>query len=247
MSSYAKQITLIFVILITFFVFNKFGPPFSFTSTVTQKQDLFTVSGEGKVTVVPDTGIVDLGINLTRPTVKTAQTEVNNIINKISSDTKKLGVDSKDIKTSNYSIYPEYDYRTGTGRITGYRVQASISIRVRDLEKINQVIDSATAGGANTVSGINLTVDEEKQKELLKEARELAVKEAKTKAESLASAAGITLGRIINVQESDNNTPRPVAFLAKDASVGMGGGGNTEIQTGSTDIISNVTLSYETK
>lgn len=247
MNNLIKPFTLILAILLALFVFNKFGPPFSFTSTVTQKQDLFTVSGEGKVTVVPDTGIVDLGINLTRPTVKSAQTEVNNIINKISADTKKLGVDSKDLKTSNYSIYPEYDYRTGTGKITGYRVQASITIRVRDLEKINQVIDSGTAGGANTVSGIQLTVDEEKQKDLLKQARELAVKEAKTKAESLASAAGITLGRIINVQESENNPPRPVAFLAKDAAVGMGGGGNTEIQTGSTDIISNVTLFYETR
>ena len=152
------------------------------------------VSGQGKVTVVPDTGIVSLGLNLTKPTVKLAQTEVNTIINKITTDVKQLGVDQKDIKTTDYSIYPDYDYRTGSGKITGYRVSASISVRVRDLEKINSVIDTATADGANTVGGVTLTVDEDKQKELIQEAREKAVAEAKTKAESLARAAGITLG-----------------------------------------------------
>ncbi len=248
MGGFIKTFVAALAVLIALFLYNRFGPPFSFTSTVTQKTDLFTVSGEGKVTVVPDTGVVDLGINLTRPTVKSAQTDVNNIINNISAETKKLGVDAKDIKTSNYSIYPEYDYRTGTGRITGYRVQASLTIKVRDLEKINSVIDSATANGANTVSGIQLTVDDDKQKALLQQAREEAIKEAKTKAESLAKAAGISLGRIVNVQEA-NGEPRPVPYIAKDmAAVGMGGGGTaTEIQPGSTDITSTVTLSYETR
>jgi uncharacterized protein YggE len=247
MSGFPKTLSITLAIFLALFLYNKFGPPFSFSSTVTQKTDLFTVSGEGKVTVVPDTGLVDLGINLTRPSVKSAQTDVNNIINAISADTKKLGVDAKDLKTSNYSIYPEYDYRTGTGRITGYRVSASLTIKVRDLEKINSVIDTATADGANTVSGIQLTVDDEKQKQLLQQAREEAITEAKTKAESLARAAGITLGRIVNVQESGDNTPRPVFYAAKDIAAGLGGGGETQIQPGSTDITSSVTLFYETR
>lgn len=243
-----KVLFLTFIVSIGLLGVIRFSPAIPISSVITQKTDLFTVSGEGKVTVVPDTGIINLGINLMRPSVKTAQTEVNTIINKISSETEKIGVDKKDIKTSEYSIYPEYDYRTGTGKITGYRVSAAITIKVRDLEKINSVVDSATANGANTVSGIQLTVDEDKQKELLQQARVEAIKEAKTKAESLASAAGISLGRIVNIQESQINQ-RPIPYMAKEVSaVDMGGGAsNTNIQAGSTDITSSVTLSYETK
>jgi hypothetical protein len=244
----AKVVFLTVIVSLAVLLVTRFSPAIPISSVVTQKTDLFTVSGEGKVTVVPDTGIVNLGINLTRPSVKSAQTEVNTIINKISEEVKKLGVDSKDIKTSDYSIYPEYDYTRGAGKISGYRVNASITIKVRDLEKINSVIDSSTANGANTVSGIQLTVDDDKQKELLQQAREEAIKEAKTKAESLARAAGISLGRIVNVSESGGNQViRPVAYAAKELSIGMGGGADTSIQVGSTDITSTVTLFYETK
>lgn len=247
MNNFLKPILTFLLVLAALFIFNKFGPPFSFNSVVTQKTDLFTVSGEGKVTVVPDIGVVNLGISLTRPSVKSAQTEVNNIINKISADTKSLGVDAKDIQTRNYSIYPEYDYRSDTGRkITGYRVSASLTVKVRDLEKINQVIDTATANEANTISGISLTVDETKEKELLRQAREEAIKEAKTKAESLARAAGITLGRIVNVQESGSPVS-PTYYRAAFDSIAMEGGGETKIEPGSTDISSTVTLYYETR
>jgi uncharacterized protein YggE len=242
----AKVVFLTVVVSVALLVVTKFSPPIPVSSVVTQKTDLLTVSGEGKVTVVPDTGIVNLGINLMRPSVKAAQSEVNTIINKISDETQKMGVDKKDIKTSEYSIYPEYDYRTGSGKITGYRVSAAITIKVRDLEKLNSVIDSATANGANTVSGISLTVDDDKKKDLLQEAREEAIKEAKTKAESLAKAAGISLGRIVNVQES-GSTSIPVPYMLKEAAAGMGGGLDTNVQPGSTDITSNVTLFYETK
>jgi len=243
-----KVVFLTAIISLAAILVVKLSPPIPISSVVTQKQDLFMVSGQGKVTVVPDTGIVSLGLNLTKPTVKLAQTEVNTIINKITTDVKQLGVDQKDIKTTDYSIYPDYDYRTGSGKITGYRVSASISVRVRDLEKINSVIDTATADGANTVGGVTLTVDEDKQKELVQEAREKAVAEAKTKAESLARAAGITLGRIINVQESDGyQVPRPVSFLKALDSTGAGGAPETSIEPGSTDITSSVTLYYETR
>ncbi|KKU55954.1 hypothetical protein A3H89_01810 [Candidatus Amesbacteria bacterium RIFCSPLOWO2_02_FULL_48_11] len=235
----------IIVIFAAAFIFVKFAPGIPVTSVVTQKQDLFTVSGVGKVTVVPDTGIVDLGINLTRGTVKTAQTEVNRVMNTITDNLKKMGIDGKDIKTENYSVYPEYDYTAGTSRVTGYRVSASLKVTVRELDKLNQVIDTATADGANTVSGIQLTVDDKRREELMQQARNEAVKRAKSKADSLSRAAGISLGRIINIQESGTPGPEPV-FLALDKA-GRGGGGETQIQPGSTDIVSNITLTYETR
>ncbi len=221
----------------------KFGPSIPISSVVSQKQDFFTVTGEGKVTVVPDTAVVDLGITVNRPIVKAAQTQANAIINKITEELKKLGIADKDIKTSNYSVNPQYDYQQNN-RIAGYQVNVSVTITVREIDKVNEVIDAATANGANTVGGIQLTVDEKRQRELLQQARELAVKEAKDKANSLASAAGITLGKIINIQEGFSN-PRPV--YAKEMMAVGGGAEPTQIQPGSTDISTSVTLYYETR
>jgi uncharacterized protein len=233
--------------LAALFIFGKFGPGIPVQSVVTQKNDLFTVTGEGKVTVVPDTGVVDLGITTNRPTVKEAQNEANTVISNIAKSVKNLGVEDRDIKTNNYSVYPQYDFRNGINRINGYQVTATLVITVRDIDKVNQVVDAATANGANTVGGIQLTVAEDKQKELLQQAREAAVKEAKDKATSLARAAGISLGKIINIQETDEgNFPGPM--LTQDKAVGLGGGNAaTEIQPGSTDISTSVTLYYETR
>ncbi len=231
-------------------VFIHLMPSIPTTSTVTQKQDFLTVSGEGKVTTIPDTAIVELGVNINRPTVKAAQTEANTAIKKITDETKKLGVEDKDIKTSNYSVYPQYDYTGGNPtRITGYQVNVNLTLKVRDIEKVNNIIDAATAQGANSVSGIQLTVDDAKQKELRQRARDEAVKEAKDKAESLAQAAGIKLGRIVNIQESGPSSIVPMmARTVMNEKAGMGGGSDqTQIQPGSADISSSVTLYYETR
>lgn len=225
----------------------RLAPPLSISSTNTQKTDLFTVSGEGKVSVIPDTGIVNLGITINRGDVKSAQSEVNRVMDKITQDIKKLGIEDKDIKTQNYSIYPQYDYQNGANRITGYHVNSNLVVTVRQLEKINSVIDTATADGANTVGGVTLTVDEARHKQLLQEARDQAVAEAKVKAESLSRSAGITLGRIVNIQESGDRPISPL-FLAKEmAADGRGGGADTSISPGSTDISTTVTLFYETR
>jgi len=241
-----KLVVGMLVVGIGMMIFLRFTPGLPISSVVTQKTDMFTVAGEGKVTVVPDTGIVNLGITASKSTVKAAQTEANTVINTISAKLKELGIENKDIRTSQYNIYPQYDYRGSINRITGYQVNISLTVTVRDIDKINSVVDTATALGANSVGGIQLTVDEDRQKELLQEARKKAVDDAKAKAESLASAAGITLGRIINVQESSGSYPRPM--MAYDSKVmPSGAGGGTEIEVGSADITASVTLFYETR
>jgi len=222
------------------FIFLKFTSGIPITSVVTQKTDLFSVSGEGKVTVVPDTGVVDVGIISQKPTVKAAQIEVNSVINKISENLKNLGIKDKDIKTTNYSVNPQYDYTSPQNKIVGYVVNTSLIVTVRELDKINEVIDIATQNGANTVSGVQLIVEDSKRKELENEARNLAIKEAKVKAESLSKMSGMILGKIVNIQESGNrNYPQPMMMKAENA--------DTQIQPGSTDIVSNITLFYETR
>lgn len=231
-------LTKFLVIFVGIYLLIKFMPAIPLSSVITQKTDLFTVTGEGKVTVVPDTAIVNLGINTTKPTVKDAQGQANTVIKNINSALKNLQIEDKDIRTSDYTIYPQYDYANGGSRITGYAVNASVSVTVRNIDKINNVIDSATAAGANNVSDIQFTVDEVQQKDLLRQARIKAIAEAKSKAADLSSETGMTLGRIVNIQESAPVPPRVFTMEATPA---------TQIQPGSTDIVSTVTLSYETR
>src|SRR5688572_10691427 len=109
-------VTTFFVLL---FLFTKFiGPiPFSVNSVSTQKTDTFQVTGEGKVVVKPDTAFVSVGIQASGATVKTVQDQINNTISKISSAIKNLGVDEKDIQTTNYSINPNIDYQNNNQSI----------------------------------------------------------------------------------------------------------------------------------
>lgn len=233
MKNLGEYLFLVLVIWLGVFAYAKFGPGLPVSSVVTQKTDLFTVSGEGKVTVVPDTATTNIGITISKNNIKAAQAEANTVINKITTELKKLGISEKDIKTQNYYIYPQYNIN----RVEGYQVNISLFVTVRDLEKINQVLDIAVTNNANNIGGINLTVNEDKQKELEKEARGLAIKQAQEKATELAKLSGMTLGKIVNIQEGTSNRIYPM--MAKSA--------DTEIQPGTTDITSSVTLFYETR
>lgn len=234
------------VFFLSLFVYTKFaGPiPFSITNVTSNKSDAFTITGEGKVSVKPDIATVNVGVQATGTTVKDVQDNLNKNINAVSAAVKKLGIDEKDVKTSNYNMNPTYDYTAGKQRITGYQASSSLTIKVRDIEKANSVVDAATAAGANTVGGISFDVDDKTKAE--DDARKLAVADAKAKAEAAAKTAGFTLGKIINYQESTGGY-RPIMYAKADVAVGLGGGAPTELNTGSTDITLTVTLSYEVK
>jgi len=236
----------ILVFFLALFLYTKFaGPiPFAVQQTTINKTDLFTVSGTGKVAITPDIAKVTAGVRAQANTVQQAQNDMNKAINAISDAVKKLGINAKDIKTTNYSINPTYDYTNSKQRITGYIATTNLEIKVRDLEKTNTVIDTATANGANIVNGMQFDVDDKTKAE--KEARELAVTEAKTKAKDASSIGGFSLGRIINYQESlGGSTPRLVyAAAAKNMTDETA---PTQIETGSQEVSVTVTLSYEIK
>jgi uncharacterized protein YggE len=228
--------------VVLFALLIKYGAaiPVSVTSTVTNKNETFSVSGEGKITVVPDMARLSVGVETQGATVKQTQGTMNTAVNKVTDALKQL-VDTKDIQTSSYSVNPEYDYTGGKPRITGFRASSSLSVKVKDLDKVNDVIDTATKNGATTVGGIQFEVEDQTKAE--NEARTKAVADAKKKAELAAQTAGFTLGRIINYQESTGgNSPRPIMYAAKAMAEDASG---TQVQPGSSDVMMTVTLSYE--
>jgi uncharacterized protein len=243
MKNIISAVVLFFILL---FAFVKLvGPlPFSLTSVVTQKTDFFTVTGEGKVTMVPDIAVLTAGVQAQGATVKIIQDEINLKTGKITEAIKRLGVESKDIRTSNYSISPTYDYRSGSARITGYQANSTLTIKVRAIDKVNSIIDSATANGANEIGSVLFDVSDKTKWE--NQARDEAVQEAKAKAQAAMKSAGFSLGRVVNYSESDGSTPRPMPMYAKaDSLIAGGGAPATTVEPGSSEITMTVTLSYE--
>ncbi len=226
------------------FLYTKIaGPiPFSVSSITTTKSDTFNVTGEGTVVAKPDIATLSVGISAQASTVKSAQDQINSAINRVSEAIKKLGVEQKDIQTQNYQINPNYDFQGSTQRITGYSASTDLSIKMRNIDLVNQVIDEATANGANQVGSISFDVDD--RTKLENEARQKAVAAAKKKAQDAAGIAGFRLGKIVNYSEGFDGGPQPIP-LRTIAAPGGGEKLDTAVEPGSSEIRIVVTLSYE--
>ena len=257
---FKTPIVTIVLIFIAFFLYTKLaGPiPFYINSVQTTKTDLFSSSGEGKATAVPDSATVSLGVTAQGSTVAEAQNKANQTADKIISAVKKLGITDKDIKTTNYSVNPDYGQgggiqpliyppvpiNNGNQAITGYTVTQNLEIKVKPIEKANKVVDAGTSNGANLVGGVNYTFSDELQKSLENQARVQAVNNAKDKAQSLANAAGVHLGRVINVVEIGNGFPQPMAMKA--GSTTSDSTTPTNVTPGENSVTIDVTIYYET-
>jgi uncharacterized protein YggE len=237
--------SLLILFFVLLFAFVKLaGPiPLAISSVVTNKTDVFSVSGEGKVTLVPDIATVSVGVTAQGVTVTSVQQDLNKKMKAISDAVKKLGVDDKDIKTQHYSISPSYDFTEGRQRISGYQANASYIVKIRNLENINGVIDAATAGGANEVGSVALDVDDKTKAE--DEARQLAIAEAKAKAQAAAKSAGFNLGRVISYNEGGPVGPQPPVMYDAALKADAPERATTQIEPGSSEVTMTVTLSYE--
>lgn len=245
--SIKQKFALILFFFVLLFAFTKWGPAINFSTVTQTKGEPFVVQGTGKSIVAPDIAKIDLGIEETGSDLKTVQNTVNKKSQDLVSQIKKLGVDAKDIKTVSYYVYPQYDYTAPTQKITGYQVSTEYEVTIHDFTKINDLLASATSFGANTIGDVNFNLSDSLKNQTLQTARDQAVSEAKTKAEGLAKAAGITLGKIINVSEVNPTNVTPLLLP-------VSGGGVTEksvtppsVQPGTTEIDVTVSLSYEIK
>jgi len=236
------------VFFIFLFVFAKFGPAINFSTITQTKGEPFIVSGEGKVTVTPDIAKLNVGIQESGASLKTVQNLVNTKSKNLTDAVKKLGVGEKDIKTVSYNVYPQYDYQSRVPNLTGYQVSTDYEITVRDFDKVNDIIVATTSAGANVVGGISFEIADPTKKQKLQDARDLAVKEAKEKAEGLAKSAGITLGKIVNISENQNGgNIRPLALPVSGGGDLQKSMAQPDIQPGTTEIDVVVSLSYEVR
>lgn len=206
-------------------------------AVVTAQTVSFT--GEGKVKAAPDTAKVEIGLvteGKDSISVQNKNTEkMNAVIDFLKKDQK---IDSADIKTSNYSLSPKYEYSKGKSTLVGYVLNQTVTATVRDLTKIGDILDGAVEKGANEIQSVSLFVD--KPEDLKNQAREEAIKQARDKAKAASKNAGFGLGRLIGFSENLSGEPRVFAEM-----LSKGGGATApQIEPGTQEIIVNVTLTY---
>jgi len=217
-----------------------------------------SVNGTGEVNVTPDIATFTFTVTEEAKAVKEAQDKVSKTVADILSALKEQGIKEKDIKTQNYNIYPRYEYLreivacpqgfdcsppSGTRTLVGYEVSQSVEVKVRVIDKAGEVLSALGALNVDNLFGPNFSIEDED--ELKAEAREMAIKEAKEKAEKLADDLGVKLVRIVSFDESS-----PYGYPVYDralAESGIGGGGavTPPLPTGENTIRSDVFLVFE--
>ncbi|MEZ4553091.1 MAG: SIMPL domain-containing protein [Dehalococcoidia bacterium] len=210
-----------------------------------EQQTGISVSGTGRVTVVPDIAVVNLGVEVTRSSVADARSAAADAIEAVQSSLRQNGVDDKDIATAYFSIQPQYGPvdpadRSGSPRIVGYTVINQLAVKVRRIDDLSRVVDSAVAAGGDDarVQNVSFTVDQPEQYQ--SDAREQAVADARQRAEELARLAGVQLGRARAVSETSG-----VSADARFAVPSAAGAGETSFSPGETEISLSVSVVYD--
>jgi uncharacterized protein YggE len=216
----------------------------------TKNEDRFSVAGSGIVYAKADIANINVGLKTgAKKTAAEATKESTNKMNNIIAELKKLQIDEKDIKTSDYALNPIYNYTQDRGQVLdGYEVSQTVNVKIRDLNKIGDVIAKTTEQGANQIGNIDFTIDDEFA--LKNQARELAISKAKEKATLIAAQSGMRLGSIKNVAENNDAIAYPMYSNAKMDLSAVGGKEALDaptIQTGQNEIKVDVTLTYEIK
>ncbi len=195
-----------------------------------------TVTGSGKVEAAPDKAALELGVETQSPSAKAALAENAERLRRVIDALRKAGVAKDDLQTSNVSLWPQRD--SDGMAITGYTAQNTVSVELA-VEKAGAAIDQAVGAGANVASGPSLSVGD--REELYRDALAKAVDAARAKANAIADAAGLKVGRVTAVVEQSAEyepSPMPYAAMARDSVA------STPVEPGKQTIEASVTVTF---
>ena len=234
------------VILLAAVALSACGPA-TIVANPVPPQRTMNVNGTGMVMLTPDIAYINIGVHTELPTATEAVSSNTTQTQQVVDAIKNMGVDTKDIQTTNFSIYAstQTDPQTGTKLGTTYLVDNTVYVTVRKLDTLGDLLDASVKAGANSINSIQFDVADKSA--AVKQARDAAVKDARTQAEELASASGVTLGDLQTVSFY-NSIPTPMA----DA-YGKGGGGvnvaaaSVPVSAGQLTITVIVNMVYEIK
>lgn len=216
------------------------------------QRNVVSTSGTSTLTVDPNKAEVYIRIVTLEKTAQEAKNKNSEISKKVIDALKKLGVKDKEIETSQFSIYPKYEYeeviemnvRKSQQKLVGYEVVHVLKVTTHDLEKVGRLIDAAVDSGANDIDRVSFGLSKEKEKEVKQQAMILASSDAKEKAIALATNLGVALSKPISISESSFYY-QPFDIAYKVAAMERGPAPSTEISPQQLDVSASVQLVYE--
>lgn len=194
-----------------------------------------TVTGVGTTTSVPDEAAFTIGVQTEGSTAREALAANSEQMRRVIAAVRSAGVEKGDVKTQDVSVSPSY---ADEGRIDGYSARNSVLVTIHDLTKAGAVLDAASNAGANEVYGPMLTRSDEDA--LQAKALRDAVANARKKAEALADAAGVSLGRVTAMTEGFSGGPQPYY----DGAVRLEKAAAAPIEPGTQDTQATVTVTF---
>lgn len=199
-----------------------------------------TVQGTGAIKVRPDIARLSLGVQTenksSQDAVRANATKTDAVIRAL----KGAGVPNKDLQTSNFSVYPQYDYANNRQTLRGYQVQNTVSVVVRKIDTAGSVLDAALNAGANNANGISFELDDDSSAR--DQALAKAVADGLRKAKTMARAAGLSGMELVSVQEGTPTVYRPVMMMARAKS--MDAEAATPVQAGENTVSASVSLRF---
>ena len=231
---------------------DSLSPPSSASGTSSLASGIFNqqntgiwVTGEGKVGVVPDVAILNIGVEAQADTVAEAQGQAATAMTAVVAELDRFSVAEKDIKTQYFSIAPVRRWSEKDAReiLIGYRVTNTVNVKVRMIEDTGAIIDAVASAGGDyiRINNISFTVDDPSA--YYKEARKLAMTDAKAKAEQLADLGNVRLGKPMYISESGASVPVVREFYGEAAMPAMAAP-PTPISPGETEIRLSVQVVY---
>lgn len=175
-----------------------------------------TVSGEAGFQASPDIAVLSLGVTTEGASAGAALSDNSAALQAVLQRLRAAGIEERDLQTSSLSLNPNWvGHETGLPRIASYIATNLLTVTIRDLAGLGPVIDASVGEGANTLNGLEFQLSAPGA--ALAEARKLAVADAMARAETLASAAGVTLGPILSITEGGGFAPPMPMFRAEAA------------------------------
>ncbi len=209
-----------------------------------------TVRGEGTIDRAPDTAKVTFSIRSEAKDLKSAQDAVSAKMDAVTEALQALGIEERHIKTESYNSYPQYEYETPcyggncvprTPTIRGYEVAHTVTVSIKALEKVNEVLGALGSAGVSDMNGPNFGFEDDDA--IAREARALAIDDAKAEAKMLARSLGVKLVRLVSFSEGGSYSAL-YARTEADAA-GQKGTPAPSLPVGDQTVQSNVTLIYE--
>jgi len=201
------------------------------------------VDGVGRVNAVPDVADVSIGVVKQDKEAGGASSKAAAAMDSVVTALLAMGIDEKDIQTTNLSLNPRYDWNQDPAPIVAWEANNMVSVTVRDIDAVRDVVDSATDAGANQINGISFRVEDPTEAQML--ARSSAVADARAKADQLAGDAGVTIIGIVTITESGGQQPQPIYMARNEMAMMDSAGASTPVMPGEVELSVNVHIQYE--